>query len=216
MAAWKKPWASESRMSKPLQRSIFFSGKSTPEADLLNNEEALKMGSLRFQLTKEGKERKVGYWLLGCAGAVVGMIILGGYTRLTKSGLSMTKWKPIGYRLPQTTEEWESEFEHYRVQYSDVAIPGVSTGGRKARPAPVPVHIQGGVLPSTIWQFPRVRLPSTDDLLLDQRVFEEAPQEEAARTACHRRVPGAHRMVDGQEWTACQAFVPQRTKGLSL
>jgi len=43
------------------------------------------------------------------------MIVLGGYTRLSKSGLSMTKWKPIGYRYPKNVEQWEEEFENYKV-----------------------------------------------------------------------------------------------------
>eukprot|EP01016_Furgasonia_blochmanni_P003591 TRINITY_DN1140_c0_g1_i3.p1 TRINITY_DN1140_c0_g1~~TRINITY_DN1140_c0_g1_i3.p1 ORF type:complete len:476 (+),score=60.82 TRINITY_DN1140_c0_g1_i3:64-1491(+) len=63
---------------------------------------------------KPGKERVVGYWLLLTAGAVFFMIVLGGYTRLSKSGLSMTKWKPIGYRYPRNIEQWEEEFENYK------------------------------------------------------------------------------------------------------
>jgi len=43
------------------------------------------------------------------------MILLGGYTRLSKSGLSMTKWKPIAYKYPRTQEEWDMEFENYKV-----------------------------------------------------------------------------------------------------
>ena len=37
---------------------------------------------------------KVGYWLLGCAGMVYGIVVVGGLTRLTKSGLSMNTLKP--------------------------------------------------------------------------------------------------------------------------
>jgi cytochrome c oxidase assembly protein subunit 15 len=43
------------------------------------------------------------------------MVLLGGYTRLTHSGLSMTKWKPIQYKKPQNDEEWNKEFEHYKL-----------------------------------------------------------------------------------------------------
>lgn len=42
------------------------------------------------------------------------MICLGGYTRLTKAGLSMTKWKAFGYKFPETQEEWEKEFDWYK------------------------------------------------------------------------------------------------------
>lgn len=42
------------------------------------------------------------------------MIILGGYTRLTRSGLSMVKWHPHRVGLPKNQEEWETEFEEYK------------------------------------------------------------------------------------------------------
>lgn len=56
-----------------------------------------------------------GYWLLGCAGLVVGSVVLGGVTRLTESGLSMVDWHLIkGMKPPRTQEEWEKEFEKYQ------------------------------------------------------------------------------------------------------
>lgn len=42
---------------------------------------------------KKGHEKKVGYWLLGVSGSIFAIVLLGGYTRLSKSGLSMTSWK---------------------------------------------------------------------------------------------------------------------------
>ena len=42
------------------------------------------------------------------------MICVGGYTRLTRSGLSMVDWRPQGRALPSTTEEWEAEFDKYK------------------------------------------------------------------------------------------------------
>lgn len=39
---------------------------------------------------------------------------VGGVTRLTKSGLSMTDWKPLGSLPPITAEEWQIEFERYK------------------------------------------------------------------------------------------------------
>lgn len=42
------------------------------------------------------------------------IIAIGGYTRLSKSGLSMVTWKPHMEKLPKTNEEWEKEFEHYK------------------------------------------------------------------------------------------------------
>jgi len=46
------------------------------------------------------------------------MVHIGGVTRLTKSGLSMTDWKPLGSRPPMTLEEWTVEFERYK-QYPE-------------------------------------------------------------------------------------------------
>ena len=63
----------------------------------------------------KGKEKLVGSWLLLTTGAVFFMIVVGGYTRLSKSGLSMTKWKPQGYKYPSTLEEWTEEFDNYKV-----------------------------------------------------------------------------------------------------
>ena len=42
------------------------------------------------------------------------MVAIGGLTRLTKSGLSMTEWKPTQSLPPLTSVEWEAEFEKYR------------------------------------------------------------------------------------------------------
>lgn len=56
----------------------------------------------------------VGYWLLGTSGAVFGMIVLGGLTRLTESGLSMVDWKLIHFKAPQSEQEWQDYFLKYQ------------------------------------------------------------------------------------------------------
>ena len=53
-------------------------------------------------------------WLGGCSAWVFSMVVVGGVTRLTRSGLSMTDWKFTGERWPQSQEEWEAEFTKYR------------------------------------------------------------------------------------------------------
>lgn len=58
--------------------------------------------------------KPVGYWLLGTAALVFGMVILGGATRLTRSGLSIVEWKASGEPLPKTDEGWKVEFEKYK------------------------------------------------------------------------------------------------------
>jgi cytochrome c oxidase assembly protein subunit 15 len=62
----------------------------------------------------------VGTWLLiGCI-MVFFQVILGGVTRLTESGVSITEWKPVkGTIPPLNADEWNQEFAHYKekIQY---------------------------------------------------------------------------------------------------
>lgn len=57
----------------------------------------------------------VGNWLLLSSVLVLAVIVVGGVTRLTESGLSITEWRPItGVIPPLSREDWEIEFEKYR------------------------------------------------------------------------------------------------------
>ena len=59
--------------------------------------------------------RAVGIWLVAIAALVALMVLVGGYTRLTDSGLSITEWKPVtGVIPPLSHEAWEAEFARYR------------------------------------------------------------------------------------------------------
>jgi cytochrome c oxidase assembly protein subunit 15 len=54
-------------------------------------------------------------WLLAVAGLVFLMVVVGGITRLTESGLSMVRWEPISGAIPPMNEEaWQAEFDAYR------------------------------------------------------------------------------------------------------
>ncbi len=54
-------------------------------------------------------------WLMVLFGLVVVMIVVGGLTRLTDSGLSITEWKPVTGALPPMSEAaWQAEFDLYR------------------------------------------------------------------------------------------------------
>ncbi len=54
-------------------------------------------------------------WLFSVAVLLVGMIVLGGATRLTQSGLSITEWRPVTGVVPPLSEEaWQAEFEKYQ------------------------------------------------------------------------------------------------------
>lgn len=57
----------------------------------------------------------VANWLLSLCGLIFVMVIVGGITRLTESGLSITEWKPITGAVPPLNEaQWQREFDLYR------------------------------------------------------------------------------------------------------
>lgn len=57
----------------------------------------------------------VGIWLLTGVAMIIVQIILGGITRLTGSGLSITEWKPLLGAIPPLSEaEWQAAFEKYQ------------------------------------------------------------------------------------------------------
>lgn len=59
--------------------------------------------------------RAVGLWLLAVALVILGMITVGGLTRLTGSGLSITEWKPIMGALPPLNDaQWADAFAKYQ------------------------------------------------------------------------------------------------------
>jgi cytochrome c oxidase assembly protein subunit 15 len=59
--------------------------------------------------------RRVAIWLLACAVLVFAMVVLGGVTRLTRSGLSIVEWKPVAGAIPPLTHSaWVAEFEKYK------------------------------------------------------------------------------------------------------
>ncbi len=64
---------------------------------------------------REGTDRGVFWWLVVVAAFVCAMILVGGATRLTDSGLSITEWRPVtGAIPPLTAEGWEAELGKYR------------------------------------------------------------------------------------------------------
>lgn len=60
-------------------------------------------------------DRAIAIWLLVCCAMVFAMVVIGGITRLTESGLSITEWRPIGGAIPPLSEaEWQRVFELYK------------------------------------------------------------------------------------------------------
>ncbi len=57
----------------------------------------------------------VRWWLIAVAGLIFLMVLVGGATRLTESGLSITQWKPVtGVLPPLSGAEWQAEFDRYK------------------------------------------------------------------------------------------------------
>lgn len=69
------------------------------------------------------RPRQMANWLFSVAGLVLVMIVVGGITRLTESGLSITRWEPVTGTIPPLDEaEWQAAFDLYRdsPQYQQV------------------------------------------------------------------------------------------------
>ena len=63
----------------------------------------------------EKHRQSVAWWLFGVSAMVLGMIALGGLTRLTESGLSMVDWKPLMGVIPPIGEDaWLEKFNQYK------------------------------------------------------------------------------------------------------
>ena len=66
-------------------------------------------------IQQQKNNRQVATWLLIGVGMIVIQVLIGGITRLTESGLSITEWKPITGALPPLTNaDWQTEFDKYR------------------------------------------------------------------------------------------------------
>mgnify|MGYP003916069445 CR=1 FL=1 len=61
------------------------------------------------------RPRAVATWLFIVAAMIVGIVVVGGITRLTNSGLSITEWKPLtGIIPPLNPAQWQAEFANYQ------------------------------------------------------------------------------------------------------
>jgi len=64
---------------------------------------------------RSDRSRAVAVWLFAVAVLVTAMVVVGGATRLTGSGLSITEWKPVrGVIPPLTLADWQAEFVRYQ------------------------------------------------------------------------------------------------------
>src|SRR3954465_15298625 len=71
----------------------------------------------------ERRQRAIRLWLYAVAALIVAMVLVGGATRLTESGLSIVEWKPVTGALPPLTDaHWQAAFEAYKTipQYREL------------------------------------------------------------------------------------------------
>src|SRR5215467_2411300 len=66
-------------------------------------------------LSTSSNGRALRLWLAAVAALIFVMVLVGGATRLTESGLSIVEWKPLtGWIPPLSAAEWQAEFEKYQ------------------------------------------------------------------------------------------------------
>ena len=60
-------------------------------------------------------DRAIAFWLIACCAMIFAMVLIGGITRLTESGLSITEWQPVtGVVPPLSHAQWVAEFDRYK------------------------------------------------------------------------------------------------------
>jgi len=78
--------------------------------------------NLKHNASVDRSSMIIAIWLFVCAIMIFVMVVLGGLTRLTHSGLSMVEWKPVtGFLPPMTELVWQDTFEKYQ-QYPQFKI----------------------------------------------------------------------------------------------
>jgi heme a synthase len=89
---------------------------------------------LQTTLSSSTRPRALANWLFVVAALVVLMVVVGGVTRLTESGLSITQWKPISGIIPPLNDaQWQAEFDSYkRIPEYQQLNQGMTLAGFKA------------------------------------------------------------------------------------
>ena len=74
------------------------------------------LSSTAWRAKPRSAKRSVAVWLFVCCALVFAMVVVGGVTRLTHSGLSITEWQPIMGTLPPLTDaQWQEAFAKYQL-----------------------------------------------------------------------------------------------------
>ena len=139
-------------------------------------------------------DRQIAYWLFFSAAVIFGMILLGGVTRLTNSGLSMVDWKPIMGVIPPLTEaDWQGMFLKYQQfpEYQKINL-GMSLEEFKYIFMYEYLHRVLGRLIGIIFIVPF--------LFLLHQTNQSRPHPQAVNHVDRRGFSGIARLVHGKKW----------------
>ncbi len=90
-------------------------GKMAGMESLASSSLVHAVGNADAGVRPTASDRRVAWWLFACCALVFAMVVVGGVTRLTHSGLSIVEWQPIVGTLPPLSEsDWQQVFEQYR------------------------------------------------------------------------------------------------------
>jgi cytochrome c oxidase assembly protein subunit 15 len=71
---------------------------------------------IKTAIAADPHDRAIRWWLYAVAALVLAMVVVGGATRLTESGLSITEWKPVMGSLPPLSQaDWQEAFAKYQL-----------------------------------------------------------------------------------------------------
>lgn len=101
---------------------------------LTSDTRRLSAGQHGRMATVAARPRAVAAWLFACAVLVYAVLIVGGITRLTHSGLSIVVWQPlVGALPPMSAHDWTDLFERYRASPEFLQLnTGMTLAGFKA------------------------------------------------------------------------------------
>lgn len=109
------PTAKPSASSKIWQSLGFRRYSTATYAAPKVNAEPLKSAFNNQKIPNVLSSKITGYWLVATSGLIFGIVVVGGLTRLTESGLSITEWKPVTGSIPPLSEQdWIEEFTKYK------------------------------------------------------------------------------------------------------
>ena len=143
-------------------------------------------------LVSQQPPRAVRWWLITIAALIAIMVLVGGATRLTESGLSIVEWKPVTGTLPPLNEaQWTRGVRGLQDH------PAISRTQRRHESRRVQDHLLVGVEPPAARPLYRHRLSAAVPVVSLARRFECRSEAAAVDHLRARRAAGRGGLVDG-------------------